>query len=102
MIIENYDGTFFVGPTQKHIQINLSKEYFASLVNSDDIAFESERKMEFPLYPDEAPSNKDMEGHIDKESDNESGITPIIHDESPLKGIMKLNSSEVCLLQSCC
>eukprot|EP00795_Rhopilema_esculentum_P016253 gene16253-7632_t len=82
------------GPTQKHIQINLSKEYFASLVNSDDIAFESERKMEFPFYPEEAPSNQDMEGRIGKESDNESGITPIIQDESPIKGIMKFNSSE--------
>ena len=65
--------------------MNLSKEYFASLLNQED-----------------SPSSvtdggKEESSHNERLDDVELGVTPFMHDVSPIKGIIKHNS-EVILL----
>ena len=75
--------------------MNLSKEYFTSLMNEEDNAsiFTDDSKKESPNNENMAARNT-LSGYNERLSDAESGITPIAQDNSPIKGIIK-NTTEV-------
>lgn len=80
--------------TQKHIQVNLSKEYFATFLNQEDNGSSTDGRAE--TSPHDAVLAKPFSSDdTSKPSDNESGITPFAHDVSPIRGIMK-NMTEMC------
>lgn len=79
--------------TQKHIQVNLSKEYFATFLNQEDNGSSTDGRAETSPH-DAALAKPFSSDDTSKPSDNESGITPFAHDVSPIRGIMK-NMTEV-------
>ena len=70
--------------------MNLSREYFNSL--GSPYEFEDEEKEFQPLQVEITKSCNVLESHDGKGSDGESGVTPITHEESPIKGIIKKTS----------
>ena len=79
--------------------MNLSKEYFASLLNDEDnISNATGEGMEMFHEDGRSPMNISP-GENERIGDIELGVMPITNDESPIRGIIKSTSQVFCCLK---
>ena len=96
MVLWNTFPLFAATPL-RHIQVNLSKEYFASLLGPEDSASSAADEGKEVSPKNEKSTINVLSGANERLDDIELGVTPFGHDSPPIKGIIK-NSSEVVLM----
>ena len=74
--------------------MNLSREYFASLLNQEDSPSSAADEGKEVSHKKESSTLNVSLGANERLDDIDLGVTPFAHDSSPIKGIIK-NTSEV-------